>query len=204
MKYGDEEIIELINKHKKYPVGDIYSGIKINGEMFHFHEHSLFNNKLNIMLPLRFIEMPRELVKLKYANMPTPQTAKTSLDYSMDMTFYLTSVPLEDESIEQNLVEQMQMLKELQPGYEIYEKNVEDNGYIKFGWYDFKGYAIDTILYNLVFVLSIDGYMMYGKYNCSIYKSQYWKSVVLQMLYSINNKDRIIKKYVMKGTYDYV
>lgn len=202
MQYGDEEIIELLNQHKKYSVGNVYSGIRIGGEMFHFHEYSFFEHKLKIMLPLRFIDTPKEVMKLKYANTIMPQIAKISMDYTMDMSFTLTTEPLREDEIEQRIDEQIHILKRLQPGYEVYEKNIEDTGCIKFGWFDFKGYAMDEILYNITFIVAINGCMMYGRYNCSIYKAQKWKPVVLQMLYSINNEAKTTNKYVIESLID--
>jgi len=66
MKYGDEEIVEFLNKYKKGVYGDIYSGLYIKEDLYSFHEILLFEGQLSIYLPIRFSRMSENEIKEKY------------------------------------------------------------------------------------------------------------------------------------------
>ena len=192
-QHGDEEIVKLLNIHKKYSIGNVYTGITIKGDLYHFHEYSFWEHQVKMMLPLRFIDMPEKVWKMKYGHSAKMDIIKCSRDYSIDMMLSLTEEKLEESELEESIKEQLRLLKELQPGYEFYEQGIEDNGYIKVGWYDYRAGSMDVPLYCLVFIFSVDGKLAMGKFSCSIYRADNWKSVVLQMLYSINNQDKTVK-----------
>lgn len=192
--YGDEEIVEILNMYKKAVIGDVYSGIKIKGDLYHFHEYKFWDGKVKMMLPLRFIDMPEELMKVKYGHMPGIDILKCSRDYTIDIMLNLTEESLAEDDIQRTLEEQMKMLKRIQPAYEIYESNIEDNGYVKVGWYDYRASSMDIALYCVNFIFQSEGHMVLGKFTCNIYKAEDWKPVILKMLFSINNEERILKE----------
>ncbi len=192
--YGDEEIVELLNLYKKASIGDVYSGIKIKGDLYRFHEYKFWDEKVSMMIPLRFTDMPEELVKVKYGHMPGVDILKCSRDYNIDIMLNLTEQLLVENDIEKTIEEQIDMLKMIQPTYEIYERGVEDNGYVKVGWFDYRASAMDIGLYCMNFIFSINGCMVLGKFSCNIYKANDWKTVILKMLFSINNEGRTLKE----------
>ena len=65
MEYTDEVFIRAMNKHKAEQQGDIYSGVFIREEIFEFERQMLFQEKMSIMLPKKFFDMPLELAKIK-------------------------------------------------------------------------------------------------------------------------------------------
>lgn len=191
--YGEEEIVKLLNIHKKYSTGNVYTGITIKGDTYHFHEYSFWEHQVKLMLPLRFIDMPKQVWDAKYGHLEKMDVVKCSRDYSIDMMLSLTEEKLEESEIAQSINKQLQILKELQPGYEYYEQGMEDNGFIKVGWYDYRTDSPDVPLYCLIFMFSVNGKLAMGKFSCSIYRADTWKTVVLQMLYSMNNQDKTLK-----------
>lgn len=140
--YGDEEIVKILNQYKKESRGDVYSGIKINGDLYHFHEYKFWDGQIQMMIPLRFIDMPEEIIKIKYGHIPLPDVIKCSRDYNIDIMMSFTDDLLSDDEIEEKLDDQINLIKTLQPTYEIYEKNIEYNGYVNIGWFDYKASAI--------------------------------------------------------------
>lgn len=195
MEYGDEKIIEILNTYKKYTSGNVYEGIKVNGEMFYFHEFSFYVDQVKIMLPLRFIDVPKEVLKVKYPTVKCPDYAKCQRDYNIDISLTLIEERLTQDSIEDKLKEQMKILREIQPAYEVYEWDIEENGFEKIGWYDYKSYGMDRQLYTVNFILPCQEQMLLGKFCCSIHKAKQWKPVILQIIYSINNQDRNLKDW---------
>lgn len=192
--YGDEEIVKLLNNHKKESTGDVYSGIIIRGDLHHFHEYHFMDEQLKIMIPLRFINMPEEVIRVKYGHLPKPNVLMCSRDYTIDIMMSFTEQELREDEIEQAIVEQITILKTIQPAYEIYEQKIEDNGYLQIGWFDYRASTMDIALYCMNFLFVINQKMVVGKFSCNIYKAEYWKPVIQQMIYSINNEARILKE----------
>ena len=192
--YGDEEIVKLLNQYKLESRGDVYSGIVINGDMYRFHEYKFCDEKVKIMLPLRFIDMPQDVLNIKYGHLPQVDIIKCSRDYNIDVMLNFTEQIMNENEIERNIDEQINLLKMFQPSYEIYEHDIEDNGYIKIGWFDYKANAMDIALYCINFIFQVEGRMVMGKFTCNMYKAQNWKSVFLKMLFSINNIGKKLKE----------
>lgn len=120
--YGDEEIIKLLNSYKKESIGNVYAGIKIKGDLYHFHEYFFGNKKVSMMLPLRFVDMPEEILNIKYGHISKPNILKCSKDYNIDIMLNWTEEKLNEYEIEKKVDEQLKILKTIQPAYEIYEK----------------------------------------------------------------------------------
>ena len=66
MKYVDEEMIRVMNQYKEKTQGSIASGYIIREEEYYFQEETFFENKMKIMLPEKFEDMPLEVAKIKY------------------------------------------------------------------------------------------------------------------------------------------
>ena len=192
--YGDEQIVKLLNEYKRESRGNVYSGIKIRGDLYHFHEYFFMGKQLRIMIPLRFIDMPEEIIKVKYGHMFRPDVLMCSRDYAIDIMMTFTEKELSGDGIEKMIAEQVTILKEIQPEYEIYEQKIEDNGYVQVGWFDYRASTIDIALYCMSFLFAINKKMVVGKFSCNMYRAKYWKTVIQQMLYSINNEARTLKE----------
>lgn len=192
--YDDEEIVALLNKYKKESIGNVYDGIKIKGDLYHFHEYKFWDGQVNIMIPLRFIDMPEEIIKVKYGHMPKTDILMCSRDYNIDIMMSLTEERLGDDEIKKTIDNQIELIKAIQPAYEIYEKSIEDNGFVKVGWFDYRASAMDIGLYCMSFIFQANGRMVIGKFTCNIYKAESWKPVILKMLFSINNTEKKLKE----------
>ena len=66
MAYEDEKIIQMMNIYKAELHEDIYAGMYMKGELLKFQKEYLFDNNMSIMLPESFIDMPEEMIKIKY------------------------------------------------------------------------------------------------------------------------------------------
>ena len=74
MDFIDEEIIQMRNKNRKISLEE---GVLIKGEFIEFEPVKLFDDKLEIMLPKTFVDMPSDLAKIKYPSESRPQIIKT-------------------------------------------------------------------------------------------------------------------------------
>lgn len=191
MKYGDEDIISSLNNYKKYVYGDIHDTLYIKEIPYSFKRCSFFNKKLNVMIPVRFIDMPNEIKKIKYSRIINENVIKTNNNFTIDIVFELVDKYEEYLDLETEMENQLKLLKEVQPLYCIYENSIDIINNKKVCWYDFRSSAIDCQLYNLFFIMEIDNKLLIGKFICNIIKAEVWKKVFLEIISTINESENI-------------
>lgn len=89
MEFTDEVLIRAMNVHKAGQQGNIYSGIFIREELFEFEKQVLFEERMSIMLPKKFVDMPLDMAKRKYPMEQRPQIIKTNETGDINFTFNL-------------------------------------------------------------------------------------------------------------------
>ena len=99
MEYLDEEVLKFRNHLKRDTYNSIEGGVYIGDEIVPFKEVMLFDEKVKIMLPDTFVDMPSAIVKLKYPSEQRPQIIKTSLDTAVNFTFSLFNQELEESQV---------------------------------------------------------------------------------------------------------
>lgn len=192
MDYLDEEIIELKNKKKHEEYNDIYKGIYIDDKIMEFEEVKLFDEKMSIMLPKEFVDMPSNLARIKYPCEGRPQIIKTDLSGGINFTFSMFESQIKKEQIEGVSKGFKSIIKKMNPANMFFEEKTDDLGESKISWFDYKGFALDGKIYTLVYVTSINGRVLHGIFNCKYDLVKEWKPIVRQVIMSI--KDLTIKE----------
>lgn len=187
MKYGDEELITSLNSYKKDVYGDIHDTLYVKEIPYSFKRYNFFDGKVNIMLPIRFIDMPDEIVKIKYSRLADEYVIKTNEKYNIDIVLELVKKYDGFENVETEINKNIDCLKKIQPLYCFYESKVEN----KLGWYDFRNSAIDCQLYNLFFIIDLGEDLLLGKFVCNILKSEIWKKIFLTIISTINESELV-------------
>ncbi|MFI3212251.1 MAG: hypothetical protein R3Y24_02820 [Eubacteriales bacterium] len=184
MEFMDEEIIKMRQRNRKISLED---GVYIKGEFIEFEEVKLFDDKIAITLPKTFIDMPKKIAQIKYPSNQRPQIIKTDLLGATNFTFSLIAQHLESEQLEQvaNMFENT--IKKVHPANVFYDKGTEDIGKLKFSWFDFKGYAIDSQMYYLYYVTIIDGNLLHGVFSCISQELEHYKEVAFLIMRSIKD-----------------
>lgn len=187
MGHIDEQIIEQLNKYKKEGYGDIYSGIYIKEKLYKFEEQHLLEDRVSVMLPVSFMDMKPNIAKVKYPSEQRPQVIKTNLNCSVNFTFSILEVPLEAAQVKSIKDDFYNIIKKTQPTNIFYENKEEEINTTMIGWFDYKSYAIDSHIYNLVFITPIDGKILHGTFSCLYKEAQNWKFVILQVMNTIED-----------------
>lgn len=185
MGFIDEQIIEQMNKYKKEEYGDIYSGIYIKEELYRFEEQHLFEDRVSVMLSVSFTDMKPNIAKAKYPSEQRPQVIKTNMDCSVNFAFSILEVPLETALVKYIKNAFYNIIKNAQPANVFYENKEEEINNTMIGWFDYKSYAINSQIYNFVFITPIDGKIFHGIFNCLFEDAENWKPVILQVMHSI-------------------
>ncbi len=184
MEYMDEEIIKMRHNNRKISLED---GTYIKGEFVEFEEVKLFEDKMAIMLPKTFIDMPKKIAQIKYPSNQRPQVIKTDLLGATNFAFNLFEQPVEKEQLKEIATTFKQMIKKVNPANIFYEEKTEDLRENGVSWFDFKGYAIDTQMYYIYFVSVIDGNLLHGIFNCMMEDLKEYKEIAFLVMRSIKD-----------------
>lgn len=183
MEYLDEEVLKFRKSVRKSNYDTLESGIYINDELVHFSEVMLFDDKVKIMLPDTFVDMPSAMAKLKYPSEQRPQIIKTSLDTTVNFTFNLFKQEFEASHIKSAIEQFREVIRKVNPALLFYDMVIEEEKSI--GWFDFKSYGLDEQIYNIMYVMPVERKMMQGVFNCKYRDIMEWKDVVHKILMSI-------------------
>lgn len=187
----DEEILGYINQEENLNTRkDIYNGpIKIRDIFYEFEETEFFDEKLRMYIPKNFEEMSIEARKFKYPSENRPDIIKSNEDGDIAITLKFVDDPLEEENIA-GLIATLKLInKRLNPAFIFYDEGILEVEDKKIGFYDFKSFAIDDSLYNLVFLFEFEGKTMLGSFSCSFNDSDEWKDVAFEIIKTIKVKE---------------
>ena len=182
----DEKIIKMRQKQQNK---NSTSETPLEGD---FYKHEvILENQLEILLPTNFSDMPIEIAKEKYPSEERPQCIKTDSSTMIDIGISLhDEIPIAENSIADVIEDMKYVLKKTNPAMEFYESGIEELEDFNIGWMDYKSFAIDDQMYNIMFVASVKGKMLHGVFNCGYSAHVEWRDRGLQIIKSIRfNKE---------------
>lgn len=185
MEYLDEKVIELRRQAKAGEACDINTGVSIDGILVEFEETLLFEDKMSILLPKTFVDMPLKVAKIKYPSEQRPQIIQTDLLGSTNFAFNLFDKPIRPNQMESAADGMRDMIKKVNPANIFYEKGCEPLGDTNLCWFEYKGHALDSQIYYIVYITSIGGNLLHGIFNCAIADKDSWRDAALQVIRSI-------------------
>lgn len=190
MDFFDEKILELRENARKEKFSSLETGMYIKNEKVEFERVFLFEDKMSIILPTILVDMPSNLSHLKYPSELRPQIIKTTLDTTVNFTFSRYDLDIEDIQIKEAAKQSQKMLKQLNPAYIFYELEEKKLTTTTISWFDFKSYAMDGQMYNIMYVTCIEGKLVHGNFNC-LYKDMIeWKEAANQIILSTKDCTR--------------
>lgn len=186
VKYDEAKILQQrVNlNRKKY--NSIEKGMYIQDRVERFEQLNLFENKLGIMVPQSFGEIPDEYKKIKYPSEFRPEIIISSEDLSVNLGFnFYPQESTEDELF--GVADQLQkMLTRSSSEIEFFREHeiAETTNCDKF-YYDFRSQALDEAIYNMHFLTIIDRRIMFGMFNCLYRHTDDWFDAAKQMIESV-------------------
>ena len=181
----DEKIIALRNQNLKKQNSNIETGVYINNTLVEFAEQSVLDDQFTILIPSCFEEMSPEDARLKYPSEQRPQHIVTTQDTSVNLCISLLDVPASNDQTPQNVLEMKSILKMTNPATEFFESGLEALEDFDLAWFEYKSFAIDGQIYNIMFTASAYDKMLHGAFNCTFGHQDAWRDPALQMLKSI-------------------
>jgi hypothetical protein len=183
----DEKILDYINEvEKKEANKDICKGpIKIGNRYYEFEEKEFFNEKLRIYIPNDFEDMSLAARKLKYQSESRPEIIKCNEKGNICITLNIIESPLDEERVEKLKNIMKEIIKKTNPANVFYEDGVLEVDSKNIGFFEFKGYAIDEPLYNIMFFLEFEGKTLMGTFSCLYRECKEWRDIAFQVIKTI-------------------
>ena len=184
MEYKDEEILkkkkEIEQAEKKSEANknqeseaqeSIYDEkVHIIGVETHFERRQMPELKVSIYMPENFFQLADDIKKLIYpaGNAPSHVFAGEDINFQMALSQTVHKVP--DSGMKEFVDTSAQILQAIGPKVTIVEKIVEekvdDNGdSFHIGMLAFVSKAVDMMVYNIQYFVSIDGQLLLGTIN---------------------------------------
>lgn len=184
-EFFDEKILEYRRRARNEKYSTLETGMYIENELVQFERKLLFGNKISIMLPNSFVNLPSELAKAKYMSEQRPQIIMTSLDTTVNVGLSFVNVAIEVGQLKMLMEQSKSALKNMNPAIIFHEGKVEENIDLPLTWFEFKSYGIDKNVYNLMFIVMAYHKMLHGSFNCSYDRALEWREAARQIVYSI-------------------
>ena len=181
----DEKILSLRNQQQKNQNSNIEKGAFINYSLVKFIEAEALDGQFTVLIPSNFVEMSPEQARLKYPSELRPQCIKTTPDTSVNLCLNLIDYPANEETLKFDADEMKRALKNTNPATEFYKSGIEQLEDFKLAWFEFKSFAIDGQMFNIMFTAPAKGKMLQGVFNCLFEDSESWQKIALQMIKSI-------------------
>ena len=113
--FFDEKILEYRNRARKEKYATLETGMYIMNELVPFERRMLFGEKISIMLPESFVNLPSDLAKAKYMSEQRPQIIMTSLDTTVNIGLSYMDVKVEISQIKEIMNQSKSALKNTNP-----------------------------------------------------------------------------------------
>ncbi len=154
-----------------------------------FKTFSLLSGKVQIEMPEQLEPMDAEMFRLKYP----VENAETTKAYSNeDGTVSLLISPRQEKATQADLPKYQQMLRESfgkNPSVDFKKSEIKKINGRDFIVIEMITPAVDTKVYNQMFVTCANGSLLMGTFNCTINLVNEWQRKAVQIISSVKVKD---------------
>lgn len=148
----------------------------------------LLNGKVLTFLPSGFKIMSEEMLAAKYPASNRPTLVYTNDDGSINFAFNHTANQITEEKLPEVLPAFVQQFNSIYPQIQWIKKDIEAMNGKNFVAMEFITPAVDTRIYNLMYVTELEGKMLMCSFNCMESQKSEWESKAKQALNSVEVK----------------
>ncbi|MFP3917115.1 hypothetical protein U5N28_04825 [Lysinibacillus telephonicus] len=207
MDFMDEQVAEM-TKHARQKKRmenienqllhtDIVKAIKdgqltIEDETMEFVKIGFYDDQILMYIPTAFEMMTPELMDIKYPSSRRPEYIYTSESTSINVTMKMMEQEIKPEELEDFTHNMMNMLRKLQPNAEMLDIGMKEVNGVQIGYFDFITPALDSKIYNLMFLFMVGENVTMGSVNCLKKEMNIWKPLAYGMMESISIENKIL------------
>ena len=145
---------------------------------------TILSNTVSIKLPSGFKMMDANTLSSKYPPNNKPSEVYTNEEATVNIAFKKTAQLLPEQNV---FAEGKKLEQQLTGNGKVQLISSEQVKANKYNIYAFSFYsaAIDTKVYNVMFIFSLKGKMMIGSFNCIMAMQNQWQHTAYEMIRSI-------------------
>lgn len=150
-----------------------------------WQEISCLAGRIRLKLPEGYGKPSEEVMALKFPTTPGPQEAYINQEETRIFTFNLLDKPLQEQQVYQAIWEIRKMLNHAWPESTRIEPKEIKTGAGRAGWFAFVTGGCKEDSVHCMFVLSVEGSMMFGSYHFPDRELEADRKIFVEMLKSI-------------------
>ncbi len=148
-------------------------------------ERKVLNGKMSLLLPLDFIQMDESTLLVKYPSVGNrPNEVYTNEKGSVNIAFNHTLNTINESELLQVQIAIQQQLSNTK-GIEILKTTELKINSADFITIEFMSNAIDTKIFNLMFITTLEDKLLLGSFNCTINEYAEWQPISKKIINSI-------------------
>jgi len=146
--------------------------------MVRFAPRKLFDNRITVLIPEHFTDMPPNIAEFRYLSRYRPPVLLTDESFSVNLAFHL--LERDEMDLEQTTAAmQSALLRQAQ------ETVVYDNGVIKTEqsegrWFEYKNFTLSDETYHIQSLIYLKPYLLISMFNCRMVHFDEWKQPILK------------------------
>lgn len=179
--YKDEEIAEERYWARRKKFTGINTGIYSGKEFLEFCETKLFQDKVGVVLPISFTQMPIEEAKKKYPSEQRPQVIMTNQDGTINFAFNLIDQKMDTDKMEAAVQDFALVMKRLYPTNICLKIETGQGIQLPFASMEFTSIAVNANLYNMVMLVPIGDELLMLLFNGPFDKRTEWTCCLTQI-----------------------
>ncbi len=142
------------------------------------------SNTIEIKLPIEFRSMEANILAAKYPQNNKPSEVFTNQEATVNIAFKETGQSLTEQNVFGQGKRQEQQLTNGHKIQLISSEQIMANGN-NIHVFSFYSNAVDTKVYNVMFIFSLRGKMVVGSFNCIVALQNQWQNTAYEIIASI-------------------
>ena len=149
---------------------------------------SLFNNKVEILVPKELSKMSDEMWTLKYHNLPRPELVITDENGEINFLADLTQQPATESQIAAYKDFRVSNLKKTRTDVKIIGEGIKSINGKSIGFIKFSSQASDQSIFNFYFFTIVNGKILFLNFNCIEKLQKNWEKAADEIIDSLKVK----------------
>ncbi|NQY30156.1 MAG: hypothetical protein HRT69_11885 [Flavobacteriaceae bacterium] len=150
---------------------------------------SLFDDKVELKIPIEFDIMSEELMKLKYPSERRPTLVYSNESGGINVALNFTENKASQELIEPYVDNFVNTFKNMYPSAEWKGSGAKNINGKKVGFLKLITPAIDTKIYNVIFFTDLNGKLLLCTFNCTEKSIKEWETTADEIMNSLKIKE---------------
>ncbi|MBD8499477.1 hypothetical protein [Paenibacillus arenosi] len=148
----------------------------------------ILDDKVSVLIPKGFEIMSEEMAATKYPGENRPTLIYTDEDGSINVAFNHLPTPISEDELDKFVAAMKKQFEKVHPSATWYDDGVTTINNKSVGYLELLTPAVDTNVYNLMFMTEVDGRILLGTFNCTEEQMAEWRLSAKEIMHSLQEK----------------